>query len=468
MTFAILNNSRKIGLATTMTFCFTMLTFVSCRKFVQVPAPQTQLVTANVFSNDLTAKSAMNGIYVSMLGYDFASGGVYSVTYNAGLSADEFLNFSTDPDMADLANNTLSPTNGQIAQIWSSAYSDIYGCNAVLAGLSASTGVSSEVKQELIGEAKFVRAFCYFYLVNLFGAVPLDTTTIYQVNAGAPRSSVNKVYSQIVTDLENAQSLLDNDFSVSGGERIRPNKWAAAALLARVYLFEQDWSDAEAQSTQVINNSSLFSLCRDLDSVFLKNSAEAIWQLCPVSTYLNTNEGSLFILLSPPSNVSLTQNLLNAFEAGDLRKAHWVGNFPSGVDTFFFPYKYKVEASSTLTEYSMVLRLAEQFLIRAEARAQQGTNLTGAAADLNMIRSRAGLTPIQNISQDSLLTLVLHERQVELFSEWGHRWLDLSRTGTAQATLSSLKPAWNATDLLYPIPDAEIQNNPSVTQNPGY
>src|SRR4030095_15438141 len=135
--------------------------------------------------------------------------------------------------------------------------------NAVIEGLQNSSGVSLSIKQELTGEAKFVRAFCNFYLVNLFGDIPLINSTDYKANALAFRTSRDSVYNQITADLLDAQSVLSPDYSYSNGERIRPNSWAATALLARVYLYSGNWSGALTQSTAVINQNGLFSLLPD-------------------------------------------------------------------------------------------------------------------------------------------------------------------------------------------------------------
>ncbi len=118
----------------------------------------------------------------------------------------------------------------------------------------------------------------------------------------------------------------------------------------------------------------------------------------------------------------------------------------------------------------MMMRLAELYLIRAEARAQQKTNLSGAAADINMLRTRAGLPPTTASTSDGLLAAVAHERQVELFTEGAHRWLDLKRTGQALPVLSviPLHSAINSIQLLYPVPTSEITADPNLTQNPGY
>jgi hypothetical protein len=118
----------------------------------------------------------------------------------------------------------------------------------------------------------------------------------------------------------------------------------------------------------------------------------------------------------------------------------------------------------------MVLRLAEQYLVRAEARLKQN-KLTGnnsAASDLNAIRHRAGLLNSTAITSEALMAEVLEQRKLELFSEWGHRWLDLKRTGNATNVLGPVKASWQPTDTLYPIPKYELINNHNLTQNEGY
>lgn len=119
----------------------------------------------------------------------------------------------------------------------------------------------------------------------------------------------------------------------------------------------------------------------------------------------------------------------------------------------------------------MVLRLAEQYLIRAEARTKLN-NLSGAIKDINVIRKRAGLLLISDtkseLSKSELMDYIMYERKYELFSEWGPRWLDLKRTERASQVLKSIKPLWQDTDLFYPIPEEERIKNPNLTQNDGY
>ncbi len=446
---------------------------VSCKKFVAVEPPKTVLISQTVFNTNATATSALLGIYSTMMqDQSFAS---ISTTRYTGLSSDELTNYSVDPAQNEIYENSLSAVNTNIKNYWADAYKYIYAANSLIEGLSHSNGVSESVKRQLIGEAKFIRAFCHFYLVNLFGDIPLITLTNYHVSSVAGRTPKTQVYQQITADLIEAQDLLPDfyvksDNSVST-ERTRPNKWSAIALLARVYLYLQNWSDAETLATLIINNTAQFSLEPDLNNVFLKNSKESIWQLLPVRTDMNTWEGNSFILTAPPSGIfalSLSNQLQSGFEPGDLRRTKWIDSFSTASQSYYYPFKYKIKSGMALNEYYVVFRLAEQYLIRAEARMHQN-NITGAISDLNIIRTRAGLPALVNtLSLNECRYHVEQERRIELFAEWGHRWLDLKRTERADAILSAIKTGWQSADVLYPIPEYDILNNPNISQNPGY
>jgi starch-binding outer membrane protein, SusD/RagB family len=437
----------------------------ACDDFVKVDPPRTDLVKSTVFSSDNTALSAMLDIYYQMRTNGFASGDILSISLLNSLTSDELINYyvaspQTTEEFKQFAGNTLNPANSRVYGLWSQLYKCVYKSNAILEGLSSSSEVSENLKRQLQGEARFIRAFCYFYLVNLFGDVPLVLTTDYRINSQISRTVSDDVYHLIIEDLKNAQDLLSADYSYSNTERVRPNKGAATALLARVYLYVKDWANAEEQATTVITDNSRYSLVANVSAITTKNNTEAIWQLWG-SGYPN-DLFTFYVVTSPPRNVSLQTDLVDAFEVGDQRRTSWVGSF----STYYFPRKY---SSFTLTEYSTVLRLAEQFLIRAEARAQMD-NVSGGQEDLNTVRHRAALGDTPANDKASLLLAVEQERRVELFTEWGHRWFDLKRTNRADDILSSVKPQWASTAALLPLPEYELRNNPSLqnAQNPGY
>lgn len=438
---------------------------VSCDS-VAVDSPDFQMTTPSVFNDDASAESAMIGIYSRMMrSSGFASGGIQSVTFLAGLSSDELTNYSFDMNQGEFASNAILATNSwNESSLWKEAYQYIYSSNAILEGVGSSDGVSLEKSRQIQGEALFIRAFCYFYLVNLYGDLPLATTTDYKVNSILIRSDTSIIYDQIIRDLILAFEWLPSEYLVVG-ERTRPIKWTASALLSRVYRHLGNWEKAEGHATTVIDEN--YYLAENMDKVFLRDSPEAIWQLQPVVSGLNTREGSMFILAQRPNLVTLSSNLVEAFEDGDLRRTSWIGNYTDGTNEFYYSYKYKVRSGTVISEYSMVMRLAEQYLIRAEARAQLG-NLSGAKMDLNMIRNRSGLSNTIANSQEEIIIAIENERRVELFTEWGHRWLDLKLMGKADAVLGPLKPEWSISSLLYPIPQSELKINPNIVQNPGY
>ena len=158
---------------------------------------------------------------------------------------------------------------------------------------------------------------------------------------------------------------------------------------------------------------------------------------------------------------------MNAFEPGDERQNKWTKAVTNGTDTRYHPFKYKQASGGTATEHSIVLRVAELYLIRAEARANEG-NLIGAKEDLNQIRNRAGLPNTTAATQTEILSAIAKERQIELFAEHGHRFFDLKRTNQINDVLS-FKPGWDNTDVLFPLPEAEVLLNPNLNpQNPGY
>lgn len=467
-------------------------TVTSCKKYVAIEDPKDQLVNSSVFVNDATATSAMVGIYSDMNAYNYQFANVIT-TFMCAMSADEFTYASSSASFDEFKNNVVTAGNSYVGIMWSQPYGFIYRANAVIEGASASTTLTPAVKNQLIGEATFIRAFCHFYLVNLFGDVPLIMDTDVLKNTNLPRTASAAVYAAVISDLTAAKKLLVTAYP-GGAERTRPNKTAASLLLARAYLYSGNYALAEQEAAEVIGTAG-YSILKNPDinspesmtKVFLKNSSEAVWQLQVVNTAngRNTWEGNTLVPTGSPF-YRLTRGPLgleSGFEAGDKRFTNWVGSYTTTATPpvkYYYPYKYKVRvgvAGVAPTEYSMVLRFAEAYLIRAEARAQQ-SNFAGAKADLDVIRDRAGLAPsVMATSTAAAMSQVEQERRVELFAEWGHRWFDLKRwksiTGAAGKTraddvLSQSKTGWKSTAILFPIPSEAIRTNPNMVQNPGY
>jgi hypothetical protein len=352
-------------------------------------------------------------------------------------------------------------------RLWNIGYQSIYQCNALLEGFNKPNGLSSTTNQQLQGEVLFVRAFLYFYLTNLFGDVPLVLSTDYRINALMPRTPAIKVYEQITADLQNALNDLPVQ-PISPG-RVRPSKWTVQALLARTHLYRGRWQEAVDISTAIIGNTD-FTLGATLESVFLAGSKETIWQMLPVGTITYTSQGQQFIPSSASArpNYSATTNLWQSFDASDKRATTWLKTVTVGGQTYRHPYKYRQRGGTTITENNIAFRLAEQYLIRAEALAML-QQPEAAMQDLNKIHVRAGLVPLTGLTGESLLRAIEKERFLELFTEWGHRWFDLKRTNRSNAVLAPFKGAsWQSSDTLYPIALTELQRNVYLQQNPGY
>lgn len=459
----------------------------SCKKLVEVESPITKFDAEKVYKVDASAIAVLTGIYQEMSG-DGDFQGNNGISFLLGLTADEL----TDHSSGNTAQNIIyhNELNPSFVPFWQRFYVHIYRTNTAIQGISESKSLSPEVKKQLLGEAKFMRAFFYFYLVNLWGELPLVLTNDYKSNSSIPKTSKEKVYEQIIADLIDAENLLSSDYLLSDlvtstEERIRPNKWVAKALLARAYLFTKKYAEAEIKATELIDNKNLFDLT-ELNNVFFRTSKEAIWQIQPINPVWNTYDSRAFILTTAPNfyqSSSISDQLISSFEPGDLRISEWIGSFTENGTTYYFPNKYKENTENgPQTEALVVFRLGEQYLIRAEARIELGNTL-GGVGDLNLLRKRARATPSTDIpnplpdisdhlSKEALLSLILRERQKELFTEWGHRWLDLKRSGRVDDVMKVITPlkggTWNIYKALWPIPQSELLYNINMSQNSGY
>ncbi|HEY9262723.1 RagB/SusD family nutrient uptake outer membrane protein [Chitinophaga sp.] len=499
-----LNNKKIIhGL-----LLMVLLSATACKKLIEIDPPIDTVSTTTVFNDPVKANSALAAIYYTLMSNggspSFSSG---SMTVYGGMMADELFPYAGASNPLDyqfytnklLLDNILAP-----APFWVTAYKAVYSANSVLAGVAASTSLAmtDSVKRQLNGESRFARAFCFFYLTNLYGEIPLPLSASPVAEATQKRQPLDKVNQQITDDLNAAIQLLPDNFSVTKGTKVRPNKYAAIALLARHYLYQKKWKEA-AEQADIVINSGQFGLT-SLAETFGASSRESIWQLKfsgnGVATYMPetialTPQLSLSMLdqatqemfLDPDQFVTfsymvipfyiMSDHLVNAFEPGDQRKDKWTDSMHTpaaapwnGVEYRFVRKYVRLTADGQdAPPYYTVMRLAEQYLIRAEARAQLN-DIGGAAADINLLRSRAGLHDTKAASQQDMLDAIAHERQIELFAEWGHRWFDLKRSGKAAQVLGAIaeKQPWTDDKLLLFVPPDEIKNDPALTQNPGY
>jgi hypothetical protein len=443
--------------------------FYSCDSFTETDMPVTEMNESAVFEDPATATAAMTNVYAQMRDGGILTGKASGASKVMGLYSDElsYWGQSTD-DSEKFYKNTVAASTALIRDWWNTTYSQIYATNSILEGLQSSNALEDDFKKQLTGEAKLVRGLLHFYLVQLYGDIPYITTTDYTLNIKVSRMPQNQVMQKIIDDLEEATTLLsENDPSEA---RVRPTVFAAKAILARVYLYNGNWGEAANSASAVLNASAYFVWDQELAATFLKESTTTIWQFSPRTATRNTDEASTFIFnAGPPPQVALNENLLAAFEPGDLRKTRWTKAITDGTTTWYHANKYKKAGNSApQQEYAILLRTAEQYLIRAEARAQQG-ELIGAIEDLNKVRSKAGLPDTPATTKGALIAAIVKERRVELFTEYGHRFFDLKRTGGLDAVLSNTKASWNTNDQLLPLPLEELRLNGHLQpQNPGY
>lgn len=468
-------------------FILIALLQTGCKKLVDPSAPGNKIGVNAVYANNKTAASVLTRLFAD---FGTLAEGTAAIPIVMSVSGDD-LNAAAATDLftQDLYGNKIMKDG---TFWWYNCYTYIYTANDALEMLPLSKGVTDPVRNHLMGEARFARAFCYFYLVNIYGDVPLVTSTDYRENIMKGRTATTEIYKLIVNDLVEAKELLNEkylnaDVSTASAERLRPTKALATAFLARVYLYLKEYAKAEAEASIVIGNP-LYELPA-LNNVFLRSSKEAIWQLPALQPRYNTMDGRALILRTTstaPTNgpkpeypYLISTFLRNAFETGDLRSTKWIGD-SSG---FKFANKYKEwDIDKPVTEYIMMFRLAEQYLIRGEARIKQN-KIGDGIDDLNALRKRArGTNPgdlpdlSRTMSPEAAVQAVEHERQVELFVEWGHRWFDLKRTDRLNTVMTVVTPqkspsgVWQPFRALFPLPAGEVNTAPGLIgqQNQGY
>lgn len=456
-----------------------LLPLAACKKYLDEPLPSGTINESNAFVSDDAVSSVVTATLSNLIDAGMFSGSAGgNLEYTTALYTDEtqYLSANTT-NMLAYYKDALTPG---VVNDWTQSYSQLYAVNAALEGIQSTTAPLYH-KNQWLGECYFVRGVLYFYLTNLYGDVPLALSSSYATNNVLARAPQSLVYHQITADLLLAQSLLQTGYADGYGNtsahRVRPNRYAAAALLAKAYLYEGRWDSAEAEADSVIA-SSQYALA-PVGGAFDMNGSETVFAM---NTYPGSavNEYGFYVNGMPATVTTPTANnvyacldtqLVDAFEPGDARLASWVRVVPgtSPVMTYYFPYKY---ANATPAAQNVILlRMGDIYLIRAEARAEQN-DLGGAAVDLNAVRARAGLSATTATDQQGLLNAIAHERRVELFTEFGNRFLDLKRTGKIDSVMTAFAPlkgaTWSDYMQLFPLPLNDLLQDPHLAQNPGY
>jgi len=430
----------------------------SCKKFLEVE-PKNQASDDQTIFDKNSAQTALNGAY-RLLAADAYYGQkfqfiIYLQGGDLGWGDSRTVNLQ-------FIQNDVRADNEEVNNVWTAIYKTINQTNHIIAKvppITSDPALTTAVKNDILGQAYFIRALAYFDLVRTWGGVQIVLTPTEDVaqKAGIPRSSVADTYQQVLNDLTIAEGLLS-----SGVNRVRATKNTVRALRARYHLYRQEWADAETYATYAISDLTNYPLISPYNSWFANNvvgSKESILETAYSTVQLNTHRNSW----QPTQNGGIRSwfpkdnfvTLVNTPAIGGNRSTlvaqatngQWYGN---------------VYYRNPATDPSFVLRIAEQYLIRAEARANLN-NLPGATLDLNLVRNRAGLTGTTATTQADLLLAIEDERRFE-FAWEPHRWFDLVRTSRADDVLNLT----NTNKWILPIPAAQLIVDPALTQNPGY
>jgi len=369
--------------------------------------------------------------------------------------------------------------NGMIADNWRASYVTIQRSNVVLSRIENVPFRVAATKNARIGEMKFIRALIYFNLVQLYGDVPLTINETKDPNFyfGKGRQPVAEVYNQIIKDLTEAIQVLPATTTQVG----RVVKTAAQSLLGKVYLTQKKYADAKIQLDAVVasNTHILLPSVADIFSLTNENNREIIFAVQFASGVNSNTEGSIMYqqfaptgLISGAKGHNLpTRELYNKYMLTDTRRGNYVA-LTSGNVPFNNKLKRPTIAPTDGGSDVVVLRFADVLLMQAEVENELGNTIAAQAA-INKVRNRAGLANTGATLQPDLATAIELERRLELVGE-GYRWLDLLRTGKAIATMN----AWFISQgrpitvtpkfLLLPIPQNQIDTDPTIKQNAGY
>jgi starch-binding outer membrane protein, SusD/RagB family len=500
---------------------------ISCKKSFIELTPEDQVSGASFYKTESQFRQALVAAYTplrDLMTNDFYTGEMRSDnTHYQFYQVNRGTAYVQRENIADFVDD---PTNAYTNAVYFHCFNGISRANMILDRIDGGT-LSDAAKNDIVGQAKFLRAFNYFKLVRYFGAVPLFLHEVKTADeAFLARSTAAQVYTQIVADATDAIAKMSNPVFASGKQSGQATKGAATMLLAEVYMTQKKYADAEVLLTSMAAMGyDLLPNYADVFSTANKNSKESIFEV----QYLEGLQGGqqsnfIYAFLPRSSNTTLitgvktdngatggwntpTQDLIDAYETDDKRKDASIAvaegtynasniftfsanksiiNYTPAAGKIGVPYIKKYlnpHANPNNTNDNWpIYRYADALLLLAEAQNEQAK--PAALTSLNRVRARAfgnNLHDITTTDQNALRDIIDHERRVELAFE-NHRWHDLVRTGKAVAVMSafgvkqkqlySYLPAAsyqvNTNRLLFPIPQSERELNPALTQNDGY
>lgn len=473
-----------------LTIFLILIGMSSCNNFLDL-VPEYQ-ISNNVFyktQNDFDR--ALIGAYSSIRGLYNNS----AILYAAELRTDNAeINWSS-PTVSEMQfeQNALTSTNGTVANIWNVCFTTISRCNTILNRIDA-VDFDITAKNKIVGETKFLRALSYFYLVRLFGDVPINEQSFGSPGeiqaADLTRKPKEQVYDLIIADLTGAETLLPTTLN---SDKTHASIGTVKSLLGKVYLTRKNYAAAETKLKEVIDLNQ-YSLHDNYAALFTEGNNNLKESLFEIQFIRGRSLGNNYSALFTPAITSMaifpnnlqgagritpTLNLFNAYEVGDKRKSTSVNDSVRLINGSKSPSRYalkfvdfKVVDTNDGAVTFTVMRYADVLMMYAEALNEQ-SKMTQALPFLNQIRSRVGLASLSGLNQEQFRLAMEKERKVEFMFE-GQRWFDLVRTGRAREVINayytSKKQSFSVTEteLLFPIPLSEIELNNKLKQNEGY
>jgi hypothetical protein len=449
-------------------FLLTITFLTSCEQFLTTE-PVNAVSDENPIYDKGSSETALRAVYRQL-----GSVGYYGETYvTLGYFPSGDIKNLTTGGSANLVNVNFRTDEVFFNTAWIAIYNTINRANHVISKVPDVTDplLTPALKNQYIGEAKFIRALAYFDLARAWGGVQLilEPTASLESRPKVRRSTLEQTYAQVQKDLEDAELLLPDAVN-----RIRATKRTVWALRARLHLYKKEWALAEAYATKLIDKTADYALVKPFSAWFANNvsaSKESIFEL----QYSVLNPNAIRVQMQHSTNGGQYRyapndrfvQLLNDPAVSGGRSALIGSVTQSGITNWFGNLYYRKDA----TDPAYIFRIAEIYLIRAEARAQLN-NLSassGALFDLNQVRDRAGILPSAAVTKDQILLAIENERRIE-FAWEAHRWFDLARTGRAKAVLEALDANTKVAEheYVFPIPVTQIQLDPSLEQNKDY
>lgn len=446
-------------------FSLTALTFTSCEKYL-LTEPVNAVSDESTIYDKVSSETALRAVY-----RQFGNIGYYGENYvTFGYFPSGDIKNLTTGGSANFVNVNFRSDDVLFNTTWNAIYNAINRANHVIAKVPDvnDPALTQELKNRYVGEAKFLRALAYFDLARAWGGVQLilEPTASLQNRPEIKRSTLDQTYDQVLKDLEEAEELLPETLN-----RIRATKRTVWALRARLHLYRKQWAQAEFYASKLIDLSGDYSLVKPYSAWFTNNvtaSRESVFELA----FSVNNVNSTRIQMAHSSNGGQYRyapndrfvQLLNDPNVGGGRSALIGSITQSGIINWYGNLYYRRDA----TDPAYIFRIAELYLIRAEARAEQN-NVSGGLSDLNQVRDRANVPLASADTREALLLAVEEERRFE-FAWEPHRWFDLARTGRAKAVLEALDPNTkvDAHEYVFPIPVTQLQLDPTLDPNPNY